>query len=302
MTPGLPWPTLDSTLFSAAFQAQERLIEAGGQAEAQGRRVDMSARSLPLLAFLLAGTVSRDLQALPSATSPLSSPAALTAAAAAAATASPWPKARTLLGLETLWEVPPGPLRGLLFVSHGCNQAATDWWPPSRRCARCLGLPENEAIRLVALRAGYALVAVSSHNRTSGCWHNTGVGRLEDLQVGESVGGGGGMQGEGAGRARATPALLFVWCCRRCRQANPAALLPFASCSLQRLPHVLRAVVQEERLGRLPLYALGVSSGGGIVLRLAQLMPEIKVNGSVKRHGSASSRHEVVLVNGGGCV
>ncbi|PSC67478.1 aci-reductone dioxygenase [Micractinium conductrix] len=76
-----------------------------------------------------------------------------------------------------------------------------------------------------SLAQGYALVAVSSHNRTSGCWHNTGVGRLEDLQ---------------------------------------------------RLPHVLRAVVQEERLGRLPLYALGVSSGGGIVLRLAQLMPEIK--------------------------
>jgi len=53
----------------------------------------------------------------------------------------------------------------------------------------------------------------------------------------------------------------------------PAPYLP------QRLPTILRAVIEGEGLGGLPLYAFGVSSGGGIVLRLAQVMPEIKVGG-----------------------
>ena len=35
--------------------------------------------------------------------------------------------------------------------------------------------------------------------------------------------------------------------------------------------------MEEEQLQGLPLYALGGSSGGSIVLRLAQIMPEVQV-------------------------
>ena len=44
----------------------------------------------------------------------------------------------------------------------------------------------------------------------------------------------------------------------------------------QRVPTILRRVVKEEGLQGLPLYALGASSGGGFVLRLAQAMPEVQ--------------------------
>ena len=51
---------------------------------------------------------------------------------------------------------------------------------------------------------------------------------------------------------------------------------------LQRLPVILLEVIKEEKLGGLPLYALGASSGGSIVLRLAQIMPEVQV----RNHGT----------------
>jgi alpha-beta hydrolase superfamily lysophospholipase len=40
---------------------------------------------------------------------------------------------------------------------------------------------------------------------------------------------------------------------------------------------VLEAVIKEEQLQALPLYFFGASSGGGIVLRLAQIMPQAQV-------------------------
>lgn len=137
-----------------------------------------------------------------------------------------WPQSRTISDLETLWEVPASP-KGVLFVAHGCNHAATDWWPASPRCPTCVGLPEERIIRKAALRRGYAVVAVSSFDRDTQCWHNTGS--------------------------------------------------PADSDDLQRLPDVLKAVVKEEGLGSLPLYAFGASSGGGIVLRLAEIMAEVQV-------------------------
>ena len=45
----------------------------------------------------------------------------------------------------------------------------------------------------------------------------------------------------------------------------------------QRVPGILKQVVAQERLGQLPLFAFGASSGGGFVLRLAQAMPEVQV-------------------------
>ena len=134
---------------------------------------------------------------------------------------------QTINDLEALWEVPAQPQR-VLFVAHGCAHAGSDFWAPSPRCPHCLGLPQEQLVRAAALRRGYAVVAVSSFDRESKCWHNTQAWRSEDLR---------------------------------------------------RLPAILRRVVKEEGLQGLPLYALGASSGGGIVLRLAQAMPEVQVRG-----------------------
>jgi uncharacterized protein YaeQ len=62
-------------------------------------------------------------------------------------------------------------------------QQGSDFWPPSKRCKHCLGLPEEVRVREAALRRGYAVVAVTSFNRTSKCWHNTQPKRSEDLKV-----------------------------------------------------------------------------------------------------------------------
>ena len=43
------------------------------------------------------------------------------------------------------------------------------------------------------------------------------------------------------------------------------------------MPAILKQVIAEAKLGQLPLYAFGASSGGGFVLRLAQAMPEVQV-------------------------
>ncbi|KAI7843770.1 hypothetical protein COHA_002668 [Chlorella ohadii] len=137
---------------------------------------------------------------------------------------SPWPKVQNISDLEVLWELPPAPL-GVLFLAHGCSHSGSDFWPKSGRCMHCLGLPEEMRVRQAALRRGYAVVAVSSHNRETMCWHNTGADRSEDLK---------------------------------------------------RVPGILKQVVAEERLGQLPLFAFGASSGGGFVLRLAQAMPEVQ--------------------------
>ena len=90
---------------------------------------------------------------------------------------------QTIRGLAALWQVPPDPSR-VLFVAHGCNHSAEDWFDPSPACSACLGLPEERLVRLAALRRGYAVVAVSSLNRDTKCWHNTAASKSEDLQVG----------------------------------------------------------------------------------------------------------------------
>ena len=45
---------------------------------------------------------------------------------------------------------------------------------------------------------------------------------------------------------------------------------------------MLEAVIEEEQLQALPLYFFGASSGGGIVLRLAQIMPQAQVCAGVR--------------------
>lgn len=141
-------------------------------------------------------------------------------------------------------------------------------------------------MRLEALRRGYAVVAVSSYNRTTGCWGNNAGS--EDQQVGwvgQNLGGwvGGGRWAGSSlpvGSTHAAGQMHAGWRMKHNQQHRSwtrTAHLPTPAARLQRLPAVLKEVLQEEGLGALELFAFGASSGGGIVLRLAQRMQEVKV-------------------------
>jgi hypothetical protein len=46
--------------------------------------------------------------------------------------------------VDVAWQRPPAGARnaGTMFLAHGCNHAATDFFPRSERCKHCMGLPE----------------------------------------------------------------------------------------------------------------------------------------------------------------
>ena len=86
------------------------------------------------------------------------------------------PTHESIEGVEVVWEMPPAelPLRGAVFLAHGCSHSATDFWPASARCAGCLGLPEELRIVRALLAHGYAAVAASSADREwSRCWRTS---------------------------------------------------------------------------------------------------------------------------------
>jgi hypothetical protein len=141
-------------------------------------------------------------------------------------------------GVEALLEV-PGTCKAVLFVAHGCQHSATDFWKASETCPTCIGgtpfsrciaiciapvaaaaerrrtgglaavnrqpspgavctcanaaaavaaagLPEELNITKRALARGYAVLAVSSHDREhSGCWElgPAGGGSTDTMQV-----------------------------------------------------------------------------------------------------------------------
>lgn len=86
----------------------------------------------------------------------------------------------TIENHEVMYQAPAGGVMGVLFVAHGCHHAAGDFFLKSETCPTCLGLPEERRLLLRALHRGYAVVAVSSLDRASGCWNSHQVDR--DLQ------------------------------------------------------------------------------------------------------------------------
>jgi len=68
---------------------------------------------------------------------------------------------------EMVWQIPEN-CKGVVLLAHGCSHRATDFWPFSTACQRCIGLPEEVYIVKVALSMGLAPVAVSSHFKR--CW------------------------------------------------------------------------------------------------------------------------------------
>ena len=95
-----------------------------------------------------------------------------------------------------------GPI-GALFLFHGCSHGAADFCAPAAvGCAKCRALPaELDWVRQGLIRK-MAVLAVSSRDRRSGCWHgdrdvqavldvaaHVGVGRLPFVSMGASSGG-----------------------------------------------------------------------------------------------------------------
>ncbi|EFJ51724.1 hypothetical protein VOLCADRAFT_103362 [Volvox carteri f. nagariensis] len=143
-------------------------------------------------------------------------------------------------GIEAVWQGPPlgTARRGVMFIAHGCNHGAIDWWPQSPSCPQCIGLPEELNVTLHCLVRGYAVVAVSSAaRRGSRCWQSVlrGGGDPWDYSQGPSP--------EDWMRTR--------------RQVR----------------RVLDVLLSREGLSSLPLLALGASSGGAFVLGLPLVMP-----------------------------
>ncbi|KAL4858871.1 Gamma-glutamyl hydrolase A [Chlorella vulgaris] len=75
------------------------------------------------------------------------------------------PRTRSLL----LLLVPKEP-RGAVFLAHGCVHSGYNYWPESDACPDCRGLPEELSHTLQALKLGYAVIAISSLDRETGCW------------------------------------------------------------------------------------------------------------------------------------
>ncbi|GLC39963.1 hypothetical protein PLESTB_001632400 [Pleodorina starrii] len=147
-------------------------------------------------------------------------------------------------GIEAVWQAPPAgtPRRGVVFIAHGCNHGAIDFWPRSSSCPKCIGLPEEMNVTLHCLLRGYAVVAVSSAAREgSRCWQSP-------------FGGGGGDP----------------W------DYNQGS----APVDWMRVRRVLDVLLPREQLSpssspslALPLFAVGASSGGAFVLGLPLVMP-----------------------------
>ncbi|XP_061369831.1 uncharacterized protein LOC133312615 [Gastrolobium bilobum] len=69
-------------------------------------------------------------------------------------------------GTDLIWQVPESP-KGVLFVAHGCNGRAINFWDQSPECPDCIGLPEERLLVLHGLARGFAVITISSARR---CW------------------------------------------------------------------------------------------------------------------------------------
>ncbi|EYU29574.1 hypothetical protein ABFS82_13G042900 [Erythranthe guttata] len=69
-------------------------------------------------------------------------------------------------GTDLIWQIPDLP-KAVLFLAHGCNGRALNFWDKSRNCPNCVGLPEERLIVLNALARNFAVIVVSSKGV---CW------------------------------------------------------------------------------------------------------------------------------------
>ncbi|XP_047327707.1 uncharacterized protein LOC124931315 [Impatiens glandulifera] len=76
------------------------------------------------------------------------------------------PTLETTNGTDFIWQIPDSP-KAVLFIAHGCNGEATNFWDKSPTCETCIGLPEERLIVLNALSRNFAVLVISSAGR---CW------------------------------------------------------------------------------------------------------------------------------------
>ncbi|QCE01680.1 Alpha/Beta hydrolase fold [Vigna unguiculata] len=69
-------------------------------------------------------------------------------------------------GTDLIWQVPESP-KGVLFLAHGCDGRALNFWDKSPECPDCIGLPEERLLVLHGLAQGFAVITISSAQR---CW------------------------------------------------------------------------------------------------------------------------------------
>nr|CAD1824127.1 unnamed protein product [Ananas comosus var. bracteatus] len=69
-------------------------------------------------------------------------------------------------GTVAMWRIPDSP-KAAVFVAHGCNCRAANFWDKSPSCPDCVGLPEDRAIVLRALSRRFAVLTISSAGK---CW------------------------------------------------------------------------------------------------------------------------------------
>lgn len=80
------------------------------------------------------------------------------------------------LPVEVVFQLPAGPhpLSGVVLFLHGCGSSATRYWPRSAACAVCAALPEAARCAAFALSRRLLVVAVTSTDRRTGCWAESG--------------------------------------------------------------------------------------------------------------------------------
>lgn len=94
-------------------------------------------------------------------------------------------KYQLLNDVEFLYQFPVNPFtndyhqpRGLLFLAHGCSHSATDWFPRSINCTKCLGLPVEQTIVKEALNQKLIVLVITSVNRFNKCWSYSDANRV----------------------------------------------------------------------------------------------------------------------------
>lgn len=76
------------------------------------------------------------------------------------------PSLEFMNGTDVIWQIPDSP-KAILFIAHGCNGRAANFWDRSPSCLNCIGLPEERLIVLHALSRKFAVLTISSTGR---CW------------------------------------------------------------------------------------------------------------------------------------
>ncbi|XP_072983900.1 uncharacterized protein [Typha latifolia] len=76
------------------------------------------------------------------------------------------PSLQSMNGTDVIWQIPTSP-KAVLFIAHGCNVRATNFWDKSSNCPSCDGLPEERIFVLQALERKFAVLTISSLGK---CW------------------------------------------------------------------------------------------------------------------------------------